>query len=127
MLRRRLEEVAGGRRLRPVLAPRSHVGREDRPTGLPIRWLEMMRRTLTTLGPKVLATRMVGDYVHQLYAPAAAAVRSLAGDGAGGLAAWPGELESGVVVRSLPGRDLVRASVGWWTSEEDLEQLLESL
>jgi L-cysteine/cystine lyase len=35
--------------------------------------------------------------------------------------------ESGVVVRSLPGRDLVRASVGWWTSEEDIERLLESL
>jgi L-cysteine/cystine lyase len=31
--------------------------------------------------------------------------------------------ESGVIVRELPGRDLVRASVGWWTSEEDLERL----
>ncbi|HXF97908.1 MAG TPA: aminotransferase class V-fold PLP-dependent enzyme [Gaiellaceae bacterium] len=32
-------------------------------------------------------------------------------------------LEAGVVVRDLPGRGLVRASVGWWTSEGDLERL----
>jgi len=35
--------------------------------------------------------------------------------------------ERGVVVRSLPGRDLVRASVGWWTSEEDLDRLVAAL
>jgi L-cysteine/cystine lyase len=29
----------------------------------------------------------------------------------------------GVVVRELPGRGLVRVSVGWWTSEEDLLRL----
>jgi L-cysteine/cystine lyase len=29
-----------------------------------------------------------------------------------------------VIVRDLPGRDLVRASVGWWTSDDDLERLL---
>ncbi len=39
--------------------------------GLPQRWLSMLRHTLTTLGPKVLATRMVRDYTEQLYAPAA--------------------------------------------------------
>ena len=33
----------------------------------------------------------------------------------------------GVVVRSLPGRDLVRASVGWWTNDEDLERLVAAL
>jgi L-cysteine/cystine lyase len=31
--------------------------------------------------------------------------------------------ERGVVVRELPGRNLVRASCGWWTSEHDLERL----
>jgi L-cysteine/cystine lyase len=31
--------------------------------------------------------------------------------------------ERGVVVRELPGLDLVRASCGWWTSEEDLSRL----
>jgi len=29
----------------------------------------------------------------------------------------------GVIVRELPGRNLVRASCGWWTSDEDLERL----
>jgi L-cysteine/cystine lyase len=35
--------------------------------------------------------------------------------------------ERGVVVRDLPGRGLVRASVGAWTSEEDLERLLDAI
>lgn len=39
--------------------------------GLPLRWLDMVRHTLQTLGPKVLASRMVGEYVDRLYAPAA--------------------------------------------------------
>ena len=39
--------------------------------GLPVRWLEMVKHTLSSLGPKVLATRMVADYVHKLYVPAA--------------------------------------------------------
>ena len=33
----------------------------------------------------------------------------------------------GVIVRELPGRNLVRASVGWWTSEDDLERLAAGL
>jgi L-cysteine/cystine lyase len=36
-------------------------------------------------------------------------------------------LEAGVVVRELPGTGLVRASVGWWTSEDDLDRLLAGL
>ncbi len=47
-------------------------------SGVPQRWVDMVRHTLQTLGPKVLATRMVRDYVHQLYAPAAQASRALA-------------------------------------------------
>jgi L-cysteine/cystine lyase len=35
--------------------------------------------------------------------------------------------EAGVIVRDLPGRGLVRASVGWWTSGEDLERLVAAL
>ena len=31
----------------------------------------MLRYTLKSLGPKVVATRMVRDYIHKLYAPAA--------------------------------------------------------
>ena len=33
----------------------------------------------------------------------------------------------GVIVRELPGRNLVRASCGWWTSDDDLERLLEGV
>jgi len=39
--------------------------------GVPPRWIEMVRHTLQTLGPKVLASRMVRDYVEQYYTPAA--------------------------------------------------------
>jgi L-cysteine/cystine lyase len=35
--------------------------------------------------------------------------------------------ESGVVVRDLPGTGLVRASCGFWTSEEDLGRLVQGL
>jgi L-cysteine/cystine lyase len=31
--------------------------------------------------------------------------------------------EENVIVRELPGRELVRASVGWWTSDGDLDRL----
>jgi L-cysteine/cystine lyase len=34
---------------------------------------------------------------------------------------------AGVLVRDLPGTGLVRASVGWWTSDDDLERLVEAL
>jgi L-cysteine/cystine lyase len=32
--------------------------------------------------------------------------------------------EAGVVVRELPGRNLVRASCGWWTNDDDLRRLV---
>jgi selenocysteine lyase/cysteine desulfurase len=35
--------------------------------------------------------------------------------------------ERGIVVRNLPGRPLLRASVGAWTSDEDLDRLLSAL
>ncbi len=49
-------------------------------TGVPGRWVEMVRHTLSTLGPKVLATRMVRDYVEELYMSAARAAAALAAD-----------------------------------------------
>jgi len=40
-------------------------------------------------------------------------------------AAMVGRLAAaGVVVRDLPGRGTVRASVGWWTNDDDLDQLV---
>ena len=35
--------------------------------------------------------------------------------------------EAGVLVRELPGRNLVRASCGWWTSDGDLDRLAAAL
>jgi L-cysteine/cystine lyase len=35
--------------------------------------------------------------------------------------------EAGVIVRDLPGRGLIRASVGWWNDERDLERLVAAL
>jgi len=69
--------------------------------GIPTRWTQMVRHTLKTLGPKVMATRMVRDYVNDLYAPAAASADRLAADKyraakalahwrSGVLDAWPG-------------------------------------
>ncbi|MFH8519447.1 alpha-glucan family phosphorylase [Streptomyces gelaticus] len=56
--------------------------------GLPERWIEMVRRTLGTLGPKVLADRMVREYVERLYAPAAHARHALDPGAARRLAGW---------------------------------------
>ncbi|MFV5996450.1 alpha-glucan family phosphorylase [Streptomyces sp. NPDC056231] len=56
--------------------------------GLPERWVEMVRRTVGTLGPKVLAGRMVREYVERLYTPAALAHRSLDAATARELADW---------------------------------------
>ena len=48
------------------------------PDGVPGGWVEMIRHNLRSLGPKVQADRMVGDYVRHLYAPAAQSSRALA-------------------------------------------------
>ena len=64
----------------------------DRDTdGLPHRWLAMVRHTLRSVGPKVLASRMVRDYVIELYTPAAQSGRAVDGPGyvaAKELATW---------------------------------------
>lgn len=48
--------------------------------GMPARWIAMVRHTLTSLGPKVLAGRMLGDYVRRLYLPAAQSARRMKAD-----------------------------------------------
>jgi L-cysteine/cystine lyase len=35
--------------------------------------------------------------------------------------------ERGVIVRELPGRNLVRAACGWWTNEDDLHRLVDGI
>jgi glycogen phosphorylase len=76
------------------IAPRFYDTDHD---GVPTRWMEMLRHTWASLGPKVLATRMVRDYVRQLYSPAADNARSLNSDYAGAreLAAWKQRVKAG--------------------------------
>ncbi|MDQ0811086.1 starch phosphorylase [Streptomyces sp. B3I7] len=67
------------------VAPRFYERGAD---GLPDRWIQMVRRTLTHLGPKVLAGRMVREYVERLYTPAARAHRAMTPQVARDLAGW---------------------------------------
>ncbi len=65
--------------------------------GVPDGWVDMIRHTLRTLGPRVPAERMVRDYVTTLYAPATKSSRALADGGtyraARELAAWKRRVE----------------------------------
>ncbi|MDQ6935582.1 MAG: alpha-glucan family phosphorylase [Actinomycetota bacterium] len=58
--------------------------------GLPVRWIEMVRHTLKSLGPRVLSTRMVREYVEKLYEPATLSSRAInqTYSGAADLAQW---------------------------------------
>jgi starch phosphorylase len=59
--------------------------------GVPQGWVERIRHTFRSLGPKVQAERMVREYVTALYVPAAAASRDLADPAlAGSALAGPG-------------------------------------
>ena len=65
--------------------------------GVPTRWIEMVRHTLKSLGPKVLSTRMLREYVDRLYTPAAISARALneSFDGARDLASWKQRVTGG--------------------------------
>ncbi|MEO6790697.1 MAG: alpha-glucan family phosphorylase [Ornithinibacter sp.] len=63
------------------VAPRFYDHDES---GLPQNWLSMILHTVTTLGPKVRASRMVRDYTQKLYVPAARAGWAAAEDGYAG-------------------------------------------
>ena len=65
--------------------------------GLPERWIQMIRETIAGLAPKVVASRMVREYVTNLYTYASAsslAVDSWAG-GAESLAGWKRRIREG--------------------------------
>jgi len=89
-----LEAAALYELLETEVAPRFY-DRDDQ--GLPQHWVAMVRHTFASLGPKVLASRMVADYVRQLYIPAATTGRATVPDVARELsefkarvrAAWP--------------------------------------
>ncbi len=82
-----LESAALYDLLENTVAPRFY----DRTDGLPVQWLANVRHTLATLGPKVQATRMVREYISELYTPVAESARELRADGGAGamaLADW---------------------------------------
>jgi starch phosphorylase len=63
--------------------------RED--DDVPRRWIERVRHSLRTLGPQVVATRMVRDYVIEMYEPTARRADTMSADGhapARALAQW---------------------------------------
>src|SRR6266540_1536571 len=91
----------------------------DRPDdGLPHRWIEMIRHNFVSLGPAVLASRMVRDYSERLYLPAAASSRLLRADGFAAsreLGEWKrrvGEAWPGVAVRQVEADEGSRALGG---------------
>jgi starch phosphorylase len=74
-----LEAAALYSLLENSVAPRFYDRDEQ---GVPNRWVEMVRHTLQTLGPKVLASRMVRDYTELYYRPAAQSLRATTAPGA---------------------------------------------
>src|SRR3712207_7480576 len=90
---------------RSTLFPYTTLFRSTDRDGVPTRWVEMVRHTLRETGPKVQATRMVRDYVQQLYVPAARSARVMA---EGGYA--PARDEAGWRARLLDRWSTVRAA-----------------
>jgi glycogen phosphorylase len=86
----------------------------DRADGpLPRRWLARVRASMATLGPKVLATRMVQDYAIQLYTPLAQRAVRLTADGGRGaleLAAWRSRMAGSWNEVRIDGLDLDHAA-----------------
>jgi len=111
-----LESNALYEMLSQTVAPRFY---DTGPDGLPRRWLEMVGHTLRALGSRVQASRMVREYVEELYIPAARASRALTdGTGASGqpepfsaareLAAWKRRVTrawGGVRIEHVEGED----------------------
>jgi starch phosphorylase len=98
----------------------------DQPDGLPHRWIALVKHNLVSLGPAVLASRMVRDYTEAYYLPASLTSRKLAADGFAAsrelaawkrrvAAAWPAvavrRVENGARERLLGARFTVRAVV----------------
>lgn len=64
--------------------------------GLPRRWLERMRKSMTDLAPRFSANRMIREYTESLYIPAARLLEQRARDGGrrgAELRAWSSRLE----------------------------------
>ncbi|MFN8016499.1 MAG: alpha-glucan family phosphorylase [Acidimicrobiales bacterium] len=68
------------------------------PRALPRGWVHRIKANLVSLGPAVVASRMVRDYVHELYEPTSATAVAVRGDGfaaARELSAWKARVRQG--------------------------------
>ena len=84
----------------------------QREGGIPVGWVDAVRHTLSYLGPRVQATRMVRDYVREYYGPAVGMTRAMTATGDWTVAkdfaawqdrvraAWPGIRIAGVDLSS---------------------------
>ncbi|MEV0357483.1 alpha-glucan family phosphorylase [Nocardia sp. NPDC050697] len=101
--------------------------------GVPARWVEMVRHTLQTLGPKVLASRMVRDYAVTYYGPASDSFGRVSADGFAGARAvaeyrrrveqaWPGVKVVQVDSAGLPDTPVIGAPLSL-TARVDLAGL----
>ena len=79
--------------------------------GIPHRWLNLVRSSLTNLGPRVTATRMLADYVADAYLPAVRSATAFGGSRATARVrqrrrldlAWPAVAVRSAQVRALNG------------------------
>lgn len=101
------------------VVPRFYESDRD---GVPTRWVEMVRHTLRETGPKVLATRMVRDYVQRLYVPASGSARTMAADGYA-----PARSESAWRVHLLQNWTAVRVAHVEATGTSDTPQIGSSI
>ena len=92
-------------------------GQDGRPDG----WIDTVRHTLSYLGPRVQATRMVRDYVTDYYAPAAAFSRAITGDlqVAKELATWKDRVRE-----AWPRVRVVNVDTSWDGSEPSLGSVM---
>ncbi|NYE96281.1 starch phosphorylase [Psychromicrobium silvestre] len=80
---------------------------------LPTHWISMIKHTIATLGPAVSAERMLNDYVHKLYEPAAIAGRAIVADNfaaAKVLAAWKSKVTAAWPILAVEHVDSVGVS-----------------
>ena len=116
------EPKEGARRFDPLFTPASSLaGLEAALTGLPDGRFERARELAERCRSMLLER---GHDVATEPGQGTLVAFRLQGDTAAAVAALS---ERGVLLRELPGTGLVRASVGWWNDDSDLERLVEGL
>ncbi len=100
---------------------------------VPRRWVRRVRNSLQTLGPKVLASRMVKDYVHDLYEPIAGRADAMTANDyarARALAAWQQRVKSAwgeVAIESVEYEPANLVADLWTTRQVQVEVRLGQL